>query len=78
MRFLRKLADSHQGDSLAVRLRRKRFSWFQELLASHAPPIRILDVGGAEDFWQKMEMLSKRMRMRQRSKNPNTNFEPLA
>ena len=57
MRFLRKLADSHQGDSLAVRLRRKRFSWFQELLASHAPPIRILDVGGAEDFWQKMEML---------------------
>lgn len=51
---LKTLADNTRSDSLANRLRRKRFAYFRALLAAVPRPLRILDVGGAQDFWLKM------------------------
>lgn len=61
-KFFIKLADTTKPDSLAVRLRRKRFSLFIELVDSLTKklnrPLNILDVGGTEIFWQMMQFLS--------------------
>jgi hypothetical protein len=48
------LADNRNPDSLAARMRKKRFSLFLELLASLRRPISILDVGGTQSFWEAM------------------------
>jgi len=52
--ILRKLVDYRREDSLAIKQRRKRFAFFKELLSLIPKPIRILDVGGTEIFWEKM------------------------
>jgi SAM-dependent methyltransferase len=48
------LADNQQTDSLANRLRRKRFSLFLQLVSPLTRPVRILDVGGTPGFWTAM------------------------
>jgi SAM-dependent methyltransferase len=50
--MLRTLADHRDPASLAARLRRRRFSLFEGLLARLAGPLRILDVGGLPGFWR--------------------------
>jgi hypothetical protein len=47
-------ADNRRADSLANRFRRRRFRFFQSLLEPLPRPVRILDVGGTEDFWRQM------------------------
>jgi len=47
-------ADYTNRDSLAYRLRRRRFGRFLQLLERLPRPVRILDVGGTETFWQMM------------------------
>jgi hypothetical protein len=55
MPFLQAKADPECSDSLAVSLRRKRWRWFLRLLDQCGPgPLRILDVGGTESFWETM------------------------
>jgi hypothetical protein len=49
------LADSSNRASLAARLRRKRFELFKSLIADLPRPVRILDVGGNEQFWERMD-----------------------
>lgn len=52
--MLRALADNRNPTSLAARIRRKRFTLFESLI-SHVPkPLRILDVGGTQKFWEVM------------------------
>ena len=58
MKLLRKFADNTNAGSLANAMRRERFSFFCRLLASVPPPVRILDVGGTENFWEQMGFLS--------------------
>ena len=58
MKLLRSLASSHDATSLAVRLRRRRFELFRSLLEGVAKPAIILDVGGAERFWENMSPVS--------------------
>ena len=48
------LADNRNPQSLASRLRQKRFSVFLRLVSSLSRPIRILDVGGTQEFWEVM------------------------
>jgi Methyltransferase domain len=50
--MLRHLADSDQATSFANRLRAKRFSRFEALAAGLPRPLRILDVGGTNVFWE--------------------------
>ena len=52
--FLKNLADNTKAGSLADRLRKKRFALFLEVLAGMPKPIRIIDVGGTELFWERM------------------------
>jgi hypothetical protein len=54
MRALRQLANSKDPNSLAVRMRRKRFELFRSLVNQLPRPISILDVGGTESFWRTM------------------------
>jgi hypothetical protein len=54
MPLLADKADFSQTDSLARRLRGKRFALFEQLIAPLAKPLSILDVGGTQDFWQAM------------------------
>ena len=46
-----RVADNRNPDSLASRLRAKRFQKFAELLVGASEPVRILDVGGTPEFW---------------------------
>lgn len=50
--LLRKVYDNQQSDSLSTNLRRKRVALFLSLLASIPRPLKILDVGGVEMFWE--------------------------
>jgi hypothetical protein len=54
MAFLKKLVDNRDADSLATRMRRRRFDFFLSLLDHVKRPARILDVGGTQDFWESM------------------------
>ncbi len=51
--LLKKLVSNQ--DSLSVRLRRKRFTFFTTLMSGVPKPLRILDVGGTEVFWKTMD-----------------------
>lgn len=50
--MLRRLADSGIQSSFANRLRAKRFRQFEALVAPLLKPLRILDVGGENAFWE--------------------------
>lgn len=58
VRALRRLADNYSSDSLANSLRRERFAFFRNLLNTVPRPLRILDVGGTENFWSQMGFLA--------------------
>ncbi len=42
------------GTAVKVRARKKRFALFQSLAASLPRPLRILDVGGTQKFWEQV------------------------
>jgi hypothetical protein len=59
MRLIKSLADNREMDSLATRMRRRRFALFTSLLDQLPRPLTILDVGGTERFWQTMNYSSE-------------------
>ncbi|MEH2109852.1 methyltransferase domain-containing protein [Nostoc sp.] len=61
-KFIRKLYDVHLPDSLASRLRKKRFSLFTSILDSIPSPIKILDVGGTVSFWENLGFLNEEIK----------------
>lgn len=54
MRVLRKLAQNDRPEHFSVQLRQKRFALFLAFLSQLPRPLKILDVGGTETFWQTM------------------------
>lgn len=54
MQFLGRVFDNQRSDSLATRLRQRRFALFRALLERLPRPLTILDVGGTYQFWQRM------------------------
>ncbi len=66
MKYLRKIASSKNTDNLSSRFRKKRFKIFQTYLAKvkFTSP-KILDVGGTEDYWNKINLIF------------GTNFQPI-
>lgn len=58
MRFLRGVVDNSRSDSVAAWFRRRRFAFFRDLLSSVPRPLRILDVGGTQRFWDVVEPAS--------------------
>jgi 2-polyprenyl-3-methyl-5-hydroxy-6-metoxy-1,4-benzoquinol methylase len=59
VKILKKFADNRRIDSLATKLRRKRFVLFSSLISSLPRPLRILDVGGTEIFWERMDFIKE-------------------
>jgi len=53
--FLRSAANGWNPDSAAGRLRNKRFLLFIELAKRFPPPVKVLDVGGQDEFWMAMD-----------------------
>ena len=49
-----RFADNTNERSVAAGLRRKRFRLFMEMLSKAPPPVRILDVGGRQQYWELM------------------------
>jgi hypothetical protein len=49
---LQQLATDSNGDSLSHRLRSRRFRLFEQLVAPLPRPLRIIDVGGTNEFWE--------------------------
>lgn len=54
MRLVNTVLFDLTGEALSLRLRRRRFSLFRSLLASLPRPIRVLDLGGTQRFWDRM------------------------
>jgi ubiquinone/menaquinone biosynthesis C-methylase UbiE len=54
VKILSKIYDNSLEDSIATRLRKKRLKLFTTLIGSVPRPIRILDIGGTEVFWETM------------------------
>jgi 2-polyprenyl-3-methyl-5-hydroxy-6-metoxy-1,4-benzoquinol methylase len=57
--FLKKLADSETDGSLANRFRKKRFVLFERLCSALPQPVKILDVGGTINYWEKMNFVER-------------------
>lgn len=57
--LFRRIADNREDDSLATSMRRKRFGMFLELLESVPRPLRILDVGGTQGYWERMAFVGQ-------------------
>jgi hypothetical protein len=53
MRLVQKLADIENPSSLANRLRSRRFRLFAEMAERMPRPLRILDLGGTQAFWER-------------------------
>ena len=49
---LRRFADVHRQDSYSNRNRTRRFARFESLLSEIEKPVRILDIGGTNNFWE--------------------------
>ncbi|HXV41867.1 MAG TPA: methyltransferase domain-containing protein [Anaerolineae bacterium] len=54
-----KIVDNSDQTSYAAKLRRKRFSLFLELLADVPKPVKILDIGGTQRFWEVMGFINQ-------------------
>ena len=52
--IIKSLADNSAGDSMATRMRRKRFSLFLSLLEKLKTQAEVLDIGGTQEFWTLM------------------------
>ncbi len=55
MKFLKKLADPTSRNSLATITRKKNFELFLSLTASIPKPLKILDIGGTQQYWEEVE-----------------------
>ncbi len=54
MSLLKNLGDNTDPRSLATRMRKRRFDFFLSMLDGLDRPLRILDVGGTQQFWEMM------------------------
>jgi hypothetical protein len=54
-RRLRRLIDHRVPDSVSTSLRQKRFERFRSLVANLPCPLKILDIGGEQVFWELMD-----------------------
>lgn len=52
--LFKKIADMREANSLITQLRQRRFALFRSLLDRLPRPVRLLDVGGTQFFWEMM------------------------
>jgi hypothetical protein len=59
LKFLRKYTNVNDADSLSNKFRRKRIEIFRKLLNKYKSPVKILDLGGTQEFWENMDLISE-------------------
>ena len=59
MKFLRKYTNVNDVNSLSNKFRRKRIEIFKKLLNKYKSPVKILDLGGTQEFWENMDLISE-------------------
>ena len=52
--MVNKYLDASKDVSLNQKFRQKRFSFFKSLINKLSKPIRILDIGGTQNYWERM------------------------
>jgi SAM-dependent methyltransferase len=58
LKFLRKYTNVNDTNSLSNKFRRKRFYLFNQLIKKHKSPVKIIDLGGTQEFWENMGLVS--------------------
>ena len=58
--FFSKITDHRRPDSLASRLRQKRWEFFRNLVSTQGRPLQILDVGGTQTIWERIGFADQR------------------
>ncbi len=58
MKFLKKYTNVNDTNSLSNKFRRKRFYLFNQLIEKHKSPVKIIDLGGTQEFWENMGLVS--------------------
>ncbi|MFT5443952.1 MAG: hypothetical protein ACI8W3_003003 [Myxococcota bacterium] len=58
MGLLHDLRDPESKYSLSKVMRERRFAFFRDLIESLPKPVKILDVGGTQDFWETMNYVA--------------------
>lgn len=71
--LIKRLSDNKINNSLANRLRRKRFRLFIQLLEGSKKPLKILDVGGTAMFWKQMGFTRNESPVKEDSLKPPEN-----
>ena len=59
MSQIKRLLDIDDPNSLSARLRRQRFKFFKSLIQTVPRPIKLLDVGGTQQFWENMGFINE-------------------
>ena len=59
MKFMLKYADNNCRDSLACKMRKRRFEYFKKYVLQLPKPIKILDIGGTQEFWEMMDFVNE-------------------
>ena len=52
MRILKKIVDYNNKKSLGNKFRQQRFEFFENSIRDYPRPLKILDIGGTEQFWK--------------------------
>lgn len=73
--FHRRFADNTNAGSVAARLRRRRFELFAALVEGLPGEVRLLDIGGTQNYWQ---MIAPEAALLRRVRVTLLNLEPQA
>jgi hypothetical protein len=57
---IRQLAEGKNPESFSNRMRSRRFRQFESMVAALPRPLRILDVGGTNQFWENRGWASRK------------------
>ncbi len=59
MKIFIRLIDPQFGYSLITKTRQNNFELFNELISTLPRPFKILDLGGTQQYWEKMDFTEK-------------------
>jgi len=55
MNILKKLIDINDPDSITTKVRQENFKIFKSFVSLYNKPVKILDLGGTQEYWKMME-----------------------
>lgn len=55
MNLLTKLINVNNRDSIITKVRQENFKIFKSIISSYNKPVKVLDLGGTQEYWEMME-----------------------